>query len=170
VADSSSKNFKNKAEDTKLKADNKKAEEKVNVKQNKAVKEKSVEVKPSNKTQKKQTQDNQRQDSVNYSNYAIVKKGHAQFVLHEGELLEIPRINVEEGKEYVFDEVLAIFKDGKSYIGTPIVKDAKVKVFVIKQVKGKKARGFKYKAKSRYRKQWGYRNPKTRIRVLSISV
>ena len=100
--------------------------------------------------------------------YAIVKKGHHQYFLEEGDLLEIPRIKVEEGKEYIFDEVLALGTDKDFLLGTPYVEGAKVKVFVVKHVKGDKKQGFKYKAKSRYRKTWGYRNLFTRIRVVSV--
>ncbi len=100
--------------------------------------------------------------------YAIVRKGNHQYLLEKGALLEIPRINVPEGREYIFEEVLLASINNELKVGTPTVKGAYVKVFVIKQVKGKKQRGFKYKAKSRYRRTWGYRNPTTRIRVIEI--
>ena len=100
--------------------------------------------------------------------YAIVKKGNSQFFLEQGALLEIPRINVPEGKEYKFEEVLLASVKNELKVGTPVINGAYVKVFVIKQLKGEKQRGFKYKAKSRYRKTWGYRTPKTRIRVIEI--
>ena len=100
--------------------------------------------------------------------YAIVRKGNAQYFLEQGALIEIPRINVPEGKEYKFEEVLLASIKNELKIGTPVIEGAYVKVFVIKQLKGEKQHGFKYKAKSRYRKTWGYRKPKTRIRVLEI--
>ena len=101
--------------------------------------------------------------------YAIVRRGKHQFYLELGKTYEIPRIDVPEGKEFVFEEVLAYGQDDDKFqIGTPVVKGVKVKVFVVKQLKGKKAHGFKYKAKSRYRRQWGYRTPMTRIKVLAI--
>lgn len=102
--------------------------------------------------------------------YAIVKKGNAQYLLEQDQVLEIPKIDVDEGKEYIFEEVLVASKGGDFKIGTPVVKGAFVKVFVIKQVKGEKLHGFKYKAKSRYRRTWGYRKPVTRIRVIEIHV
>ena len=103
-------------------------------------------------------------------NYAIVKKGNHQYFLEEGQILEIPRIDVEEGKDYVFDQVLAAGTDSDFLLGTPYVEGAKVVVFVIKHVKGEKKYGFKYKAKSRYRRKWGYRNLFTRIRVKKIEL
>ena len=101
--------------------------------------------------------------------YAIVKKGNHQYFLEEGDILEIPRLKAEEGKEYTFSEVLALGTDKNFLLGTPFVENASVTVFIVKHVKGDKKQGFKYKAKSRYRKTWGYRNLTTRIRVVSVN-
>ena len=100
--------------------------------------------------------------------FAIVKRGNHQFYLEPGAKLDLPRMEVPEGKEYVFEEVLAFSKDGKFELGTPTVEGAYVKVFVIKHTRGPKEYGFKYKAKSRYRRKWGYRNLFTRVRVVEI--
>ena len=102
--------------------------------------------------------------------YAIVKKGNHQYFVEEGDILEIPRIQAPEGKDIEFKEVLAIGTDDDFILGTPLVEGAKVIAFVIKQVKGAKKQGFKYKAKSRYRKRWGYRNLYTRLRIKEIVV
>jgi len=100
--------------------------------------------------------------------YAIVKKGNHQFFLEEGEILDLPRMNIPEGKEYIFEDILALGTDKQFYLGTPLVEKAKVKVFVVKHTKGSKERGFKYKSKSRYRKTWGYRTLYTRVRVVEV--
>ena len=100
--------------------------------------------------------------------FAIIQYGNAQYYLKKGAKLDLPRFKAQEGKEFTFDKVLLINQKGKIEVGTPYVNNAAVKVFVIKQVKGPKSRGFKYKAKSRYRRRWGYKQLYTRIRVLSI--
>ena len=102
------------------------------------------------------------------TDFAIVKYGKHQFYLVPGEKYDIVHINVPEGKELTFDQVLAIQKDGKFTLGTPTVDKAFVKVFVVKHKKGPKEYGFKYKAKSRYRRRWGYRQLYTRIRVVEV--
>ena len=102
--------------------------------------------------------------------FAIVKYGNAQYYLEEGMLMDIPRIDAEEGKDFVFDEVLLVDQDGTTTVGQPTIDNARVVVFIVKQIKGKKKYGVKYKAKSRYRRKWGYRNLKTRIRVKKIEV
>lgn len=102
--------------------------------------------------------------------FAIVKKGNHQYFLEEGQILEIPRIVAPEGKDYEFTEVLAAGDDKDFVLGTPVIEGAKVVVFVIKHKKGKKQGGFKYRAKSRYRRRWGYRTLYTRIRVKKVEV
>ncbi len=102
--------------------------------------------------------------------FAIVKKGQHQFFLVPGQKLDLPRMNITEGKEYTFNDVLALYKDGEFLLGTPTVEGAYAKVFVIKHVRGPKKYGFKYKAKSRYRRKWGYRNLYTRVRVLEVGI
>lgn len=102
--------------------------------------------------------------------YAIVKKGHHQYFLEEGAIVEIPHVQAPEGKDIEFDEVLAVGTKDDFILGTPLVKGAKVVAFVIKHLKGDKKYGFKYKAKSRYRKRWGYRNLYTRLRVKEVVV
>jgi|GEM_PF-1035581 len=101
--------------------------------------------------------------------FAIVKNGNAQYYFEEGALLEIPRIKAEEGKVFRFKDVLLLSLGGEISIGTPTVENAFVEALVIKQSKGRKKRGFKFKAKSRYRKSWGYRTLFTRLRIMEIS-
>ena len=100
--------------------------------------------------------------------YAIVKKGNHQYFLEEGAVLEIPHVKIPEGQDFEFTEVLAMGDDKDFILGTPIIEGAKVIVFVKKHVKGPKEYGFKYKAKSRYRKRWGYRRIFTRILVKQV--
>jgi len=50
-----------------------------------------------------------------------------------------------------------------------LVKDAKVALEITSQKKGKKIDGLIYKAKSRYRKRYGFRPEITRVLVKKIS-
>ncbi len=119
-------------------------------------------------TKTKSTEEAATEESLD--TFAIVKKGQHQFFLVPGQKLDLPRMNITEGKEYTFNDVLALYKDGEFLLGTPTVEGAYAKVFVIKHVRGPKKYGFKYKAKSRYRRKWGYRNLYTRVRVLEVGI
>ena len=95
---------------------------------------------------------------------AIFVTGGKQYIVEEGQELYVEKLDVEEGKEIVFDEVLYV--DGK--VGTPVVKGAKVVAKVLKQGKAKKILVFKYKPKKKYRKTQGHRQPYTKILIKSI--
>ena len=67
--------------------------------------------------------------------------------------------------EKVEPEVLLTVVDDKVTVGTPLVKDAKVTVKILDQVKGEKIHVYKFKAKSRYRKHTGFRAKLTKVLV-----
>ena len=95
---------------------------------------------------------------------AIFVTGGKQYIVEEGQELYVEKLDAEEGKEVVFDEVLYV--DGK--VGTPTVKGAKVVAKVLKTGKGKKILVFKYKPKKKYRRTQGHRQPYTKILIKSI--
>ena len=96
---------------------------------------------------------------------AIFVTGGKQYMVEEGQELYVEKLDQEEGKEIVFDEVLYV--DGK--VGTPTVKGAKVVAKVLKQGKQKKILVFKYKPKKKYRRTQGHRQPYTKILIKSIT-
>ncbi|KKS31490.1 50S ribosomal protein L21 [candidate division WWE3 bacterium RIFOXYC1_FULL_42_13] len=97
--------------------------------------------------------------------YAIIKIGSAQYKVHEGETLIVDNQN---GK--VDSEVL-LFSDGKTTIlGDPIVKDAHVKLKISGALRGDKIVVGRFKSKSRYRKNRGYRDTLTELLVEKIEL
>lgn len=96
---------------------------------------------------------------------AIFITGGKQYYVTEGEIIYVEKLDVEAGSEIIFDEVL--FVDG--VVGTPTVKNAKVVCTVEKHGKQKKITIFKYKAKKKYRKTQGHRQPYTKLVVKTIT-
>ncbi len=101
--------------------------------------------------------------------YAIVVSGGKQYKVVPGEILQVDKLPVEEGKKVVLDEVLLV-DDGKKKIaiGTPNVKGAKVETTVTGQIKGPKILVFKYKPRVNYRKRQGHRQLYTLLRIDKI--
>ena len=101
--------------------------------------------------------------------YAIIETGGKQLKVEEGQTIYVEKLDVEEGKEYAFDKVVAIENNGLT-LGTPYVEGAKVTCKVEKQGKEKKIVIFKYKQKkgSTRRKQ-GHRQPYTKLTVSKIA-
>jgi len=99
--------------------------------------------------------------------FTVIRTGGKQYLVSPGDKIKIEKIEAEEGKNVVFDEVLLKIDDkGAIKIGNPLVKGAKVKAKVIKQGKAKKVIVFKYKAKKRYQKKKGHRQPYTEVEIL----
>lgn len=99
--------------------------------------------------------------------YAIIKTGGKQYVVEEGKVISIEKLDVEEGAEVTFDEVLLVSGDDVK-IGAPNVAGAKVIGKVLEQGKERKIRIFKYKAKSNYRRRQGHRQPFTKVKIEKI--
>ena len=98
---------------------------------------------------------------------AIIKTGGKQYVVEEGKVISIEKLDVEEGAEVTFDEVLLVSGDDVK-IGQPNVAGAKVTGKVLEQGKERKIRIFKYKAKSNYRRRQGHRQPFTKVKIEKI--
>lgn len=99
---------------------------------------------------------------------AVIKTGGKQYIVFPGQKLKIEKLNIEEGKDVVFEEVL-LYKEGESIkVGTPVLKDVKVKAKVIAQGKSKKVIVFKYKPKKRQKTKKGHRQPYTEIEIIKI--
>ena len=99
--------------------------------------------------------------------YAIIKTGGKQYVVEEGKVISIEKLDVEEGAEVTFDEVLLVSGDDVK-IGAPNVAGAKVTGKVLEQGKERKIRIFKYKAKANYRRRQSHRQPFTKKKKKKI--
>jgi large subunit ribosomal protein L21 len=99
---------------------------------------------------------------------AVIKTGGKQYLVKPGDKLKVEKINQKEGEEVIFSDVLLVEKNKKIEIGTPIVKDTKVEAKILSQGKGDKIIVFKYKAKKRYSRKIGHRQPYTEIEIIGI--
>ena len=98
---------------------------------------------------------------------AVIATGGKQYIVSEGDLLDIELIQDEKVTE--FDVMLLI--DGETIkIGTPLVKNVKVKAEIVNQnVKADKVMAIRYKAKKRVHKVRGHRQQHTQIKILKIA-
>ncbi len=102
-------------------------------------------------------------------NLAVIKTGGKQYIVSPGKKIKIEKIDKKEGEKIIFDQVLLLNEDGKTTIGKPTIEKAKVTAKILKQAKDKKVIIFKYKAKKRYKKKQGHRQPYTLVEILSVS-
>ncbi|MFN3301527.1 MAG: 50S ribosomal protein L21 [Patescibacteria group bacterium] len=101
---------------------------------------------------------------------AVIKTGGKQYLVKEGDIIKIEKIEGKVGKKISFDEVLLLAdeKGEKVEIGQPIIKKVKVKAEILEQGKDKKILVVKYKPKTRYRRKKGHRQPYTKVKILEI--
>ncbi len=96
--------------------------------------------------------------------YAVIKTGGKQYKVATGDVVKIEKIAGEEGKEVIFNEVLALGETA----GTPLVAGASVKATVLKQAKDAKVIIFKKKRRQNYRRKNGHRQQITLVKITDI--
>ncbi len=100
--------------------------------------------------------------------WVVIKTGGKQYKVAEGEKIEIEKISPGSGGDIAFDEVLLVVDGQKVTLGKPLVAKAMVKARVLEGFKDKKIRVVKFKPKSRYLRQTGHRQTKTRVLIEKI--
>jgi large subunit ribosomal protein L21 len=94
--------------------------------------------------------------------HAIVSLGGKQFNIQENDLIRVPG-NTE------LKPMLLLFTDGETtHVGNPVVKDYHVKLDLVEQKMGDKISVKRFKAKSRYKKNHGHRQPVMTLKVVEI--
>ena len=96
--------------------------------------------------------------------YAVIRTGGKQYKVTSGDVVKIEKIAGEEGKEVVFNEVLAL----GDTVGTPLVSGASVKATVLKQAKDAKVIIFKKKRRHNYRRKNGHRQQVTLVKITDV--
>ena len=101
--------------------------------------------------------------------HAIFKTGGKQYRVTEGDRVDVEKLDIESGKEAVFEDVLMISDSGAVKLGDPLVEGAKVTAEVLDQFRDKKVIAFKYKRRTGYHRTIGHRRHLTRLKIKSIT-
>ena len=101
--------------------------------------------------------------------YAIIQARGRQMKVSPGSVVEVDGTAGEQGKEFTFEQVLLVEKDGGDIVaGAPFVANAKVVAVVEGEVRGPKIRVFKKKRRKGMRRTNGHRAFYTRVRITDI--
>ena len=90
--------------------------------------------------------------------------------MHEGSVLNVATLDAEPGSRMELDEVLLVADGATISVGSPTVPDAVVVVEVVEHGRAKKVISFKFKAKTRYRRKRGHRQPYTKLAVREVRI
>ena len=96
--------------------------------------------------------------------YAVIKTGGKQYRVTSGDVVKVEKLAGEEGKEVVFNEVLAM----GDTIGNPLVAGASVKATILKQARDAKIIVFKKKRRQNYRRKNGHRQSITVVKITDV--
>ena len=100
--------------------------------------------------------------------YAVIKTGGKQYKVSEGDVIYVEKLNIEDGAEVKFEEVIAKGNGDSLEIGAPYIEGALVTGTIVKTGKQKKVDIFKYKSKKNYRRRQGHRQPYTKVQIEKI--
>lgn len=100
---------------------------------------------------------------------AIIKTGGKQYLIQEGDTIQIEKLPVEVGASYTFGEVLMVQRGDETVLGHPLLEGVSVEGKVIKQGKDDKKIVFRYHNKTRYRKKKGHRQHFSEVKIVKIN-
>jgi large subunit ribosomal protein L21 len=102
-------------------------------------------------------------------NFAIIKTGGKQYLVKEGETLEVELLASKNAGDKIDFEVMLAANGDDVKVGKPLVKGAKVTASVVEHGKGEKVHVIKYHRKARYKRNRGHRQPFTKLNIEKIS-
>lgn len=102
--------------------------------------------------------------------FAVFETGGKQYIVFVGDELKIEKFATESkvGDKVSFDKVLLKDSGSETVIGTPHISGGKISAEVIEIGKHDKIDVVKYKAKTRYFKKIGHKQPFLKIKVTSL--
>lgn len=105
------------------------------------------------------------------SKIAVIATGGKQYVVSLGDVFEIEKLEgvTKVGEKIVFNDVLLTDDGAKTAVGVPTVTGASVEAELVEEGRGDKITVVRYKAKSRYHKKRGHRQPFTKVKITKIA-
>lgn len=102
--------------------------------------------------------------------FAVIRTGGKQYKVASGDVIEVEKLEGEDGSTLTLDQVLMVFDGGNATVGTPLVAGATVTVELVRQARGPKIIIFKKKRRQNYRRKKGHRQDLTVLRITGIQV
>jgi len=100
--------------------------------------------------------------------YAIFRAGGKQYKVQAGDTVRVEKMERNLGDTFDLSEILMVGGE-KTYVGAPLVQNAKVTAVVTRQAKAPKVIVFKKKRRQGYRRLHGHRQLFTELFIKSIT-
>ena len=102
--------------------------------------------------------------------YAVIQTGGKQYIVSEGSMLRVEKIQADEGASIELDKVLMVSDDNGVQVGDPYLNGGKVTATVKVHGRGKKVNILKFKRRKHHMKRQGHRQAYTELEVTGISL
>ncbi len=100
--------------------------------------------------------------------YAVVQTGGKQYIVREGDLIQVERIDGEVGDVVELKDVLLVGSEKALKVGTPAVSKARVFGKILEQGKAGKIVVFTMKRRKNIRRKKGHRQHYTKLMISRI--
>ncbi|MGE0109876.1 MAG: 50S ribosomal protein L21 [Bdellovibrionales bacterium] len=100
--------------------------------------------------------------------FAVVKTGGKQYKVAQDDVIQVEKLDVEEGKSVDLQDVLMVCDGDKVTVGTPLVAGAKVTAEVVSQARTGKLIVFKKRRRQNYRRKKHHRQDFTVLKITAI--
>jgi len=99
--------------------------------------------------------------------FAVIRTGGKQYKVTKDDVLDVERLDGEEGSSVTFADVLALGGSQPTY-GTPVVEGASVGAEIVAQKRAPKVIAFKKKRRKDTHSKRGHRQHLTTVRITGI--
>ena len=107
--------------------------------------------------------------TLNHMNIAVIETGGKQYLVTDQSKLTVEKITgAQVGQSVSFDKVL-LMDDGALTLGAPYITNASIDASYDIEGRNKKIVVVKYKAKSRYHKKRGHKQPHAKVTIKKVS-
>ena len=102
--------------------------------------------------------------------FAVIRTGGKQYKVERNSVINVEKLEGVAGSKVEFRDILMLGENSKlSFIGTPIVKGARVVGEIVGQFRDAKVIVFKKKRRHNYRRKNGHRQELTEVKILDVS-
>ena len=96
---------------------------------------------------------------------AVIETGGKQYVVADGLVLNVEKLPAMKDGKISFDKVLLTDDGTSTKVGNPVISGAKVSAELIADGRAPKVTVIHYRAKSRYFKKRGHRQPFSKVKI-----
>jgi large subunit ribosomal protein L21 len=100
--------------------------------------------------------------------FAVIRTGGKQYRVAKDDVLDVERLDGEEGGTLTFADVLLLGGEAPKH-GTPLISGASVAAEIIAQTRAPKVVAFKKKRRKNTHRKRGHRQHLTRVRITGIT-